>query len=74
MTLESNCEWWAMLASQASISLEQESKVINGPLVRVANETASAFVATSVPVLSYLANSITAGELLDSLFAGDRVG
>ena len=48
--------------SQANISLEQESKVISGPLSEIANETASALSLRPVPVLSYLANSITAGE------------
>jgi putative ABC transport system permease protein len=48
----------------ASISLEQESKVISGPLSEIANETASALSLRPVPVLSYLANSITAGERL----------
>ena len=48
--------------SQASISLEQESKVISGSLSDIANETASALSLSPVPVLSYLANSITAGE------------
>jgi putative ABC transport system permease protein len=49
-------------ALQASISLEQDSKVISGPLSDVANETASALSLHRVPVLSYLANSITDGE------------
>jgi len=48
--------------SQPGISLEQESKVISGPLSEVANEAASALSLHRVPVLSYLANSITAGE------------
>jgi len=48
--------------AQASISLEQESKVISGPLSEIANETASALSLRPVPVFSYLANSITAGE------------
>jgi ABC-type lipoprotein release transport system permease subunit len=47
---------------QASIALEQESKVISGPLSEIANETASALLLRPVPVFSYLANSITAGE------------
>ncbi|HKB65953.1 MAG TPA: FtsX-like permease family protein [Pyrinomonadaceae bacterium] len=49
-------------ASQANISLEQESKVISGPLSEVANKAANALSLHPMPVLSYLANSITAGE------------
>src|SRR5258705_808059 len=48
--------------AQASISLEQQSKVISGPLSEIANETATALSLRPVPVFSYLANSITAGE------------
>jgi ABC-type lipoprotein release transport system permease subunit len=48
--------------SQSSISLEQESKVISSPLSEIAIETGSALSLRPVPVLSYLANSITAGE------------
>jgi len=48
--------------AQPSISLEQESKVISGPLSEIANETASALLLRPVPVFSYLANSVTAGE------------
>lgn len=48
--------------SQPGISLEQESKVISGPLSEVANEAASALSLHRVPVLSYLANSIAAGD------------
>jgi ABC-type lipoprotein release transport system permease subunit len=47
--------------AQATISLEQESKVISGPLSEIANEAASALSLSPVPVLSYLANSIAAG-------------
>jgi len=49
-------------ASQTSISLEQDSKVISGPLSEVANEAAKALSLHRLPVLSYLANSITDGE------------
>ncbi len=49
-------------ASQPGISLEQESKVISGPLSKVADETANALSLHRLPVLSYLANSISAGE------------
>ena len=48
-------------ASDASISLEQESKVISGQLSQVANEAARDLSLYRVPVLSYLANSITVG-------------
>ena len=48
--------------SQPAVSLEHDSKVINGPLSEIANQAASALSLHPVPVLSYLANSISAGE------------
>lgn len=44
------------------ISLESESKIINEHVTTAANEAAKALSLRTVPVLSYLANSISSGE------------
>jgi putative ABC transport system permease protein len=45
-----------------TISLESESKIINEHVTAAANEAAKALSLRTVPVLSYLANSISSGE------------
>lgn len=45
-----------------TISLETESKIINEHVTVAANEAAKALSLRSVPVLSYLANSISSGD------------
>ncbi|MGH9875251.1 MAG: ABC transporter permease, partial [Pyrinomonadaceae bacterium] len=47
---------------QPGISLEHDSKVISGPLSEIAEQVASGLSLRPMPVLSYLANSISAGE------------
>jgi len=51
----------AVLTEQ-SFSLEHESKVIGDALAKTAEETARALSLRTMPVLSYLANSINAGD------------
>lgn len=46
---------------QKTIALESESKIINEHVTTAANEAAKALSLRTVPVLSYLANSISAG-------------
>ena len=51
------------LVDQAqSISLESRSNIINDPVANVANEVAKTLSLRTVPVLSYLANSISSGD------------
>jgi len=45
-----------------TISLESDSKIINEHVTTAANEAAKALSLRTVPVLSYLANSISSGE------------
>ena len=51
-----------MLDQQRGISLEHDSKVISDSLARTARETGSSLSFQSISILSYLANSIRAGE------------
>src|SRR5207249_407990 len=50
------------LDEQRSISLEHDSKMIDDSLAKTASETAANLSLRAVPVLSYLANSISAEE------------
>ena len=45
-----------------TISLESDSKIINEHVIAAANEATKALSLRTVPVLSYLANSISSGE------------
>ena len=47
---------------QAGISLEHDSKVVSASLEKISSETATGLSLRPMPVLSYLANSITIGE------------
>ena len=47
------------LNNQQSLSLESSSKIINDHVITAANQAASALSLRTVPVLSYLANSIS---------------
>ena len=51
-----------VLDNQRGVSLESNSRIINEPVVSAANEAAKALSLRTVPVLSYLANSISSGE------------
>jgi putative ABC transport system permease protein len=48
--------------SQPGISLEHDSKVISASLAKISSETATALSLRPMPILSYLANSISAGK------------
>ncbi len=48
--------------NEQTISLESDSKIINEHVTAAANEAAKALSLRTVPVLSYLANSISTGE------------
>lgn len=48
--------------SQPGIALEHDSKVISASLAKISSETATALSLRPMPILSYLANSISAGE------------
>jgi putative ABC transport system permease protein len=48
--------------NEQTISLESESRIINEHVTTAANEAAKALSLRTVPVLSYLANSISTGE------------
>ncbi|HET6671042.1 MAG TPA: FtsX-like permease family protein [Pyrinomonadaceae bacterium] len=50
------------LDDQKNLSLEHESRLISEPLAKAANDSASALSLETIPVFSYLANSITVGE------------
>ena len=50
------------LDDQRGISLEHDSKMISDSLAKTARETANSLSFRSVPILSYLANSISSGE------------
>ena len=50
------------LNNQQSLSLESSSKIINDHVTTAAREAANALSLRTVPVLSYLANSISTGE------------
>ena len=50
------------LNDQQSISLESSSKIINDHITTAARESANALSLRTVPVLSYLANSISSGD------------
>jgi putative ABC transport system permease protein len=49
-------------SSQPGISLEHDSKIISASLAKISSETATSLSLRSVPVFSYLANSISSGE------------
>ncbi|MGI8917632.1 MAG: FtsX-like permease family protein, partial [Pyrinomonadaceae bacterium] len=49
------------LDDQKSLSLEHESRLITGPLAKMANETASSLGLQTTEVFSYLANNINNG-------------
>lgn len=51
-----------VLDNQRGVSLESNSRIINEHVAAAANEAAKALSLRTVPVLSYLANSINAGE------------
>ena len=51
-----------VLDNQRGVSLESNSRIINEQVASAANEAAKALSLRTVPVLSYLANSINAGE------------
>ncbi len=51
-----------VLDNQRGVSLESNSRIINEHVASAANEAAKALSLRTVPVLSYLANSISAGE------------
>ena len=51
-----------ILNNQQSLSLESSSKIINEHVAAAAAESANALSLRTVPVLSYLANSITSGD------------
>ncbi|HEU5131553.1 MAG TPA: FtsX-like permease family protein, partial [Pyrinomonadaceae bacterium] len=51
-----------VLDNQRGVSLESNSRIINENVASAANEAAKAMSLQTVPVLSYLANSINAGE------------
>ena len=48
--------------NEQTISLESDSKIINEHVTTAANDAAKALSLRTVPVLSYLANSISSGE------------
>ncbi len=48
--------------NEQTISLESDSKIINEHVITSANEAAKTLSLRTVPVLSYLANSISSGE------------
>jgi ABC-type antimicrobial peptide transport system permease subunit len=48
--------------NEQTISLESNSKIINEHVITAANNAANALSLRTVPVLSYLANSISSGE------------
>src|SRR5215213_4440695 len=50
------------LDNQRGVSLESNSRILNEHVASAANEAAKAFSLRTVPVLSYLANSINSGE------------
>ncbi len=50
------------LGNQRGVSLESNSRIINEHVASAANEAAKALSLRTVPVLSYLANSINSGE------------
>ena len=50
------------LDNQRGVSLESNSRIINEHVASAANEAAKALSLRTVPVLSYLANSINSGE------------
>ena len=50
------------LNDQQSLSLESSSKIINDHITKAARESANAFSLRTVPVLSYLANSISSRD------------
>ena len=50
------------LDNQRGALLETESKIINEPIANAARETAGALSLPTIPVLSYLANSINSGD------------
>jgi len=51
-----------VLDNQRGVSLESNSRIINEHVASAANEAAKALSLRTVPVLSYLANSINSGE------------
>ncbi|HJT26155.1 MAG TPA: FtsX-like permease family protein [Pyrinomonadaceae bacterium] len=51
-----------VLDNQRGVSLESNSRIINEHVASAANEAAKALSVRTVPVLSYLANSINSGE------------
>ena len=51
-----------VLDNQRGVSLESNSRIINEHVAAAANEAAKALSLRTVPVLSYLANSINSGE------------
>jgi putative ABC transport system permease protein len=51
-----------VLDNQRGVSLESNSRIINEQVARAANEAAKALSLRTVPVLSYLANSINSGN------------
>jgi putative ABC transport system permease protein len=50
------------ITEQPGIALEHDSKVISASLAKISSETATALSLRPMPILSYLANSISAGE------------
>ncbi|HET6975670.1 MAG TPA: FtsX-like permease family protein [Pyrinomonadaceae bacterium] len=50
------------VSNQQAISLETSSKIINEHITAAANEAAKSLSLRTVPVLSYLANSISSGD------------
>src|SRR6185369_10889768 len=51
-----------LVDNQQSISLESTSRIINEHVASAANEAGKAMLLRTMPVLSYLANSINSGE------------